>query len=75
MSRSGVAVALTGAVVAALAVGVAVIVGRAVTQEPAGPSAPTDPAGVSSTRLPEPTDSYWTPERMRSAQPAPMPEE
>jgi hypothetical protein len=43
--------------------------------DPAAPqpavSAPAD--GSTSTQLPSPDNSYWTPERMRSASPAPMP--
>lgn len=63
-------------VVATVAVGVVLGV-RAMSRDdaPAAPrpasSAPAD--GASSTRLPAPDPSYWTPERMRSAQPAPMP--
>jgi hypothetical protein len=66
----------------ALAV-VAVVVGLTLAiralgarEDPAAPhpavSAPADSS--TSTRLPSPDNSYWTPERMRGASPAPMPE-
>lgn len=71
MSRT----ALIGAAAAVIVVaaGVAVVLGRATGAEQ--PPAPADPTGITSTRLPGSGSTYWTPERMRSAQPAPMPED
>ena len=73
MSRTALIGAAAAAVVV-VAVGVAVVLGRA-TGGAEQPAAPTDPTGITNTRLPESGSTYWTPERMRSAQPAPMPED
>ena len=70
MNRGPVVALAGGVLVAAVAVGVAVLAGR--SDHPAAPAG-TAPPGVSGTELPPPEESYWTPERMRSARPAPMP--
>jgi hypothetical protein len=72
----GLVIGLAGVAIGVLgSIGVAAIVGRGMSSDTPGAPAATDPAGSSSTQLPRPDDSYWTPERMRSARPAPMPSE
>ncbi|HEX5541575.1 MAG TPA: hypothetical protein VFX60_08425 [Micromonospora sp.] len=75
MTRSWVVVAAGVAVLAVVLAGVMVARWSAAREDrPAQPTVnvTTDP-GVTSTLLPSQDESYWTPERMRSAQPAPMP--
>ncbi|RGC69232.1 hypothetical protein C5N14_08165 [Micromonospora sp. MW-13] len=74
--RNGWVVAVGAAVALVL---VAVVVAGVVTARRSGPAGqppvptPTGDVGTVSTRLPAPDDSYWDPDRMRSALPAPMP--
>ncbi len=70
-------VAVAGGAVALIVVLTGVMAARwaAREEQPAPAVQITDDSGVTSTRLPTPDESYWTPERMRSAQPAPMPTE
>lgn len=69
---------LTATAVAVLilsVVGVASVLRSRVPAE--SPSEPAQPVSITSTTNPSPSSAseYWTPERMRSAQPAPMTDE
>ncbi|MGI5215371.1 hypothetical protein [Plantactinospora sp. CA-290183] len=79
MVRSSVVALGAAAAVLALAVlvGVVVTLRAGAPRDAPAPGSSVPPADTSSTRLssPGPQDSYWTPERMRSAEPAPMPTE
>ncbi|MEH1016087.1 hypothetical protein V6U90_23620 [Micromonospora sp. CPCC 206060] len=69
-----VMLAAGGAVVlVVLAVGVLAVRRSGPAEAPAPAVHSTADPGTTSSRLPVPDESYWTPERMRSAQPAPMP--
>ncbi|MFI9527493.1 hypothetical protein [Micromonospora rosaria] len=74
---SGRAMVLTGVAVLALLGGAAGVAGL-LRAGGDGPGGGGPPAGISETSrsvdLPGDTGDYWTPERMRDARPAPMPE-
>jgi hypothetical protein len=74
------ALALGATVLAVAAILVGLTLAARALRASTGPAAPrpavSAPAdGSTSTRLPSPDTGYWTPERMRSAGPAPMPKE
>ncbi|GLY25659.1 hypothetical protein [Micromonospora sp. NBRC 101691] len=65
---AAVAVVLVAVVVAGV-----VTARRSGTEESGSTGGAVGDTGATSTRLPSPDSSYWSPERMDEAEPAPMP--
>ncbi|WFB11221.1 hypothetical protein LRS74_32440 [Streptomyces sp. LX-29] len=66
-----------GTAAAVLAAVVALVAWRTAAAAPKPPQPPPAPGSTSSDVRPDPgtSEGYWTPERMREARPAPMPED
>ena len=78
MKRSTARKLAVAAVVVAAAIGILTIRSATASTPRTPPPGPPDNTGsdsgsVSSEIQPQPTQNYWTPERMRNARPAPMP--
>ncbi|MEU4570274.1 hypothetical protein [Micromonospora sp. NPDC023956] len=76
MTRGWVAAAGAAVAVVLVAVVVAGVVAARRSgpgEQPGSTGGAVGDTGTTSTRLPSPDDSYWSPERMRDAEPAPMP--